>query len=160
MIPRVVLAAAAVVLLLAPWPAPLSLAGAATLVGAAVAVWAVRAPGSLAPLVLLTTAVVSWLSAVPDPGLARIAAFAAAGYAVHSAAAISAAVPAGAPVGATLLWRWVGQTLAVLVIGWSLVAMTALVAGLPGSAGLVIVGMLAAVTFVALPAVVVRRGRP
>lgn len=160
MIPRVVLAAAAVVLLLAPWPAPLSLAGAATLVGAAVAVWAVRAPGSLAPLVLLATAAVSWLSAVPDPGLARIAAFAAAGYAVHSAAAISAAVPAGAPVGATLLWRWVGQTLAVLVIGWSLVAMTALVAGLPGSAGLVIVGMLAAVTFVALPAVVVRRDRP
>jgi len=159
MIPRIVLGVAAAVLLVLPWPAPLSVVGVVTLSGAAAAVWTVRAPGSLGPLVLLATAVVVWLSAVPDPGLVRIVCFAGAGYVVHSAAALSAAVPAGAPVGSAVLRRWAATTVTVLLVGWLAIAMTALLARPPGSPALVIVGMLAAATLVALPAVVVRRVR-
>lgn len=156
MIPRIVLGVAATVLLLTPWPAPLSFAGFLTLVGAAVAVWTVGQPGSLAPLVLLAIAVLSWLIAVPDPHPARFITFAAAGYAVHSAAAMAAAVPSGTPVGAALLLTWGVRALVVLAMGWGAVALTALLAGRPGSTPLVIAGMLAAVTLAALPAVVLR----
>lgn len=156
MIPRIVLGVAAALMLLLPWPAPVSLPGLLTIAGALLAVWAVHAPGSPAPLLLIATAVVSWLSAVPDPGLVRIAIFAAAGYVVHSAAALSAAVPDGAPLVGSLLGWWAGRTLVVLVVGWSVVAVTALLTSQPGSAALVVVGMLAAVTLVALPAIVLR----
>jgi len=160
--PRVVLALAAVVLLLLPWPEPVSFAGFLTVGGVAAAVWTVRAPGSVAPLVLLAAAVGSWLSAVPEPSLLRVLAFGGAGYVVHSAAAMSAAVPAGAPVGSALLRHWAGTTVLTLGAGWTLVALTALLAGRSGSAALVVAGLLAAVTLVALPAVVLRwsRSRP
>lgn len=159
MIPRILLGVAGAVLVLLPWPAPLSFAGVVTLGGAAAAVWALRAPGSLGPLVLITTAVVSWLAAVPDPGPARILCFATAAYVVHSAAALSAAVPAGAPVGAGLLRHWVASTVAVLLLGWAAVGLTAFVPGQRGAVALVVLGMLAAVTLVALPAVVLRWSR-
>lgn len=159
MIPRLVLGLAAAAVLALPWPAPLSLSGVLTVVGAAAAVWAVREPGSLAPLVLLGTAVVSWLSAVPEPGLVRTVCFAGAGYVVHTAVAMSAAVPVGAPVGAALLRRWAGTTATVLLSGWAVIALTALAAGQPGSTVLVVVGMIAATALVALPAVVISRSR-
>jgi len=159
MIPRVVLGVAAVLLLLLPWPAPVSFSGLVTLTGAVLAVWAVRAPGSPAPMFLLATAVMAWLSAVPDPGLVRIAGFAAAGYVVHSAAALAAAVPDGAPLVGSLVGRWVAGTVTVLLAGWGVIALTALLTSLPGSAALVVVGMLAALTLVAIPAVVLRWSR-
>ncbi len=152
------LGAAAVVVLLLPWPAPLSLPGLLTLGGVAAAVWAVRAPGSLAPLALLATGVVTWLAAVPDPGLLRILGFTGAAYVVHSAAALAAAVPVAAPVGAGVLRRWAVRTMLALGLGWGVLAMTAVLAGQPGSTPLVVVGMLAAVMLVALPAVVLRWG--
>ncbi len=160
MIPRVVLGSAAALLLVLPWPAPVSLAGLLTVAGAVLAVGAVRAPGSRAPLFLLVTAVLSWLSAVPEPGLVRTACFAASGYVVHSAAALAAAVPHGAPVVGGLLGRWAGRGLVVLVGGWLSVGLTALPAAPGGSTALVVLGMLAAVTFVAVPAVVQRYAAP
>lgn len=157
MIPRIVLGVAAALVLLLPWPAPLSFAGLLTLGGAAAAVWTVRAPGSVAPLVLLVITVVSWLSAVSEPGLVRTVCFAGAGYAVHSAAAMSSAVPAAAPIAGSLLRRWAGATMGALIAGWAVVAGTALLSAQPGSTTLVVLGMLAAVTLLALPALVVGR---
>lgn len=155
---RVVLAGAGLVALLLPWPTPESLAGFATALGAGALVLAVRRPGSIGPLLVMAAAVVSWLS-VPSPGLVRTVAFAAAVFAVHAAAALAAAIPPGAGVDPRLPRRQAARSAGVFGGGCLLVAPTALLSGLPGSAWLTVLGIVAAGSLLLLPLLLTRPPR-
>lgn len=159
MIPRLVLGLAAAAFLLLPTPTPWSFAGLVALVGVAVGVQAVRAPGSVAPLVLLALGVLEWLAAVEDPGGLRAVSFGLAGFLVHRAAALGAVVPAGGAVAGSVLLHWTGTSALAAVIGTGAVALTAPLEGQPNSTALVLGGLLGAGSLLSLPAVVRRWSR-
>lgn len=154
--PRSVLAVACAVFLVSPWPVSGAVAS-LTLAGTAAAVWTVRRPASLGPLFLLGLGVLTWVAAIPEPGLVRTLVFGTAGYAVHAIAALCAAVPAGVRLdGAT--WRAaVGR--GTLAVGGSVLA--AVLAGLPAApaASSVLIGLalVVAAAFVTVPRLVARR---
>lgn len=144
MIPRVLLAAAAVTFLLLPWPTPASFGGVLVVLGAFLTVHAVRSPGSAAVLGVLGVGVLGWLVGVEDPGLLRALCFGIAGYLVHTAAATGASVSTQAPFDRAVLSGWVGRVGFAVLAGCGLVAATAALDGQPNSPALVVVGLLAA----------------
>lgn len=143
----VVLAGAGMGALLLPWATPASLAGLVAGLGAVALAFAVYRPGSFGPLLVIAAATLSWLSAVPSPGLVRSLVFAFAVFTVHSAAALAAAIPLGAGIDLRLLVRQGLRMVAVFGAGCLLVAPTVLLDGRPGStwvtmAGIAAVGLL------------------
>lgn len=156
MIPRVVLGLSAAGFLLLPAATPWSFAGLVTLLGALAAVTAVRAPGSIAPLLLLALGVLAWLAAADDPGVLRALAFGLAGFAVHRAAALAAVLPSGGAVAGAVLRHWAASSALAAGVGLGAVALTAPLDGQPNSTALVLGGLVAAGLLLGLPALVRR----
>lgn len=159
MIARVVLAAAAAAFLLLPWPTPWSFPGLLAVLGGLAASQSLRDPGSAAPLAVLGLGTVEWLIVVDQPGLLRSAAFGLAGLVVHQTAALGAAAPGRSGIHGSVLRLWAGRGGFAWVAGTAAVAVTIPLAGQPNSAGLVVLGLLAAGLLLALPAFATRRAR-
>lgn len=163
MIPRIVMAAAAVAMFALAAPPLLSVLGLVALAGLVTTSYAVRHPGTLAASGVLALAVLCWLVAVDDPGVVRAAAFGAAGFVVHSSAALAAGMTPRAPTERLALWAWAGRGGLAVVIGVGLVALSAAAGGQPNSALLVVLGLVAAALLMGLllvPARWITAGRP
>jgi hypothetical protein len=110
MTPRVLIAVCGLAALALPAPALDPVGVVLTAAGLVAVVISVLEPGSAAPLVLLSTAVLSWLATGSGAGTLRLLALALCLAVLHSAAAFAAVVPAGTPAGAGVVRPWLLRT--------------------------------------------------